>query len=47
MNTNFCWKKNQILEQKQPPMQPCTPIILHSDMKSLKTPDSVVTPQYP
>jgi len=38
-------ENNWISQQRQPPMQPCTPIIPHFNMKSLKTPNSLITPQ--
>ncbi len=39
--------KKRIKKQKQTPLQPCTPISVHFNMKSLKTPNSLITPQYP
>jgi hypothetical protein len=43
----FVEENNQISKQKQPPMQPCTPINPHFNMKLLKTHNSRITPQYP
>jgi hypothetical protein len=47
MITSFCWKKKLNSKTKTTPHATMHTIILHSNMKSLKTPNNLIPPQNP